>query len=59
MPVDYQEDVHASLAHSHLPKLADEGLIEYDSRSGDIRCTDGPLFLEEALILAFKIENLE
>ncbi|MFC4989982.1 MULTISPECIES: DUF7344 domain-containing protein [Saliphagus] len=31
------EAVRIDLAHNHLPKLADRGLIEYDPRSGAIR----------------------
>ena len=29
--------VRLELEHSHLPRLADEGLIEYDRRAGAVR----------------------
>lgn len=31
------ETVEASLAHHHLPRLADAGVIQYDYRSGGVR----------------------
>ena len=31
-----QETIKISLHHNHLPKLVESGIIEYDSRSGDI-----------------------
>lgn len=34
------ERIRTDLVHTHLPKLADRGLIEYDRRSGAIRLTD-------------------
>ncbi|ELY49190.1 DUF7344 domain-containing protein [Natronolimnohabitans innermongolicus] len=35
-----KQRVTTSLIHSHLPKLADYGLIEYDGRTGDVVATD-------------------
>lgn len=32
--------VYVSLYQTHLPKLADTGLIDYDSDAGDVRLTD-------------------
>ncbi|USZ70428.1 DUF7344 domain-containing protein [Natronosalvus halobius] len=32
-----REQVKIELHHRHLPKLDDAGLIEYDSRNGDVR----------------------
>lgn len=32
--------VRTVLAHHHLPKLADAGMIEYDHRSGAVRPSD-------------------
>jgi hypothetical protein len=32
-----RKQVKIALHHRHLPKLADAGLIEYDSRHGDVR----------------------
>lgn len=51
VPEDIYESVLSNLLHSHLPKLADYGFIEYDPRSGAIRYTDVPSLLEEALSL--------
>ncbi|WP_293027469.1 hypothetical protein [Natronococcus sp.] len=31
--------VKASLVHHYLPRLADQGLLEYDRRSGDVTST--------------------
>jgi hypothetical protein len=31
------EQVRLRLVHTHLPKLADRGWLDYDRRSGDIR----------------------
>lgn len=36
------ETVAIALYHTHLPKLADAGLIEYDETSGSIRRTEHP-----------------
>ena len=52
VPPNTWQDVHANLVHTHLPKLADFGLIEYDQRSGAIRYTDAPTAFEEVLALA-------
>lgn len=30
-----------SLLHNHLPRLADHGIVEFDSRSGDVVVADG------------------
>ena len=51
------EQVKPDLVHSHLPKLAEYGLIEYDPRSDTICYTIQPEFLEEAIKLAATIEN--
>lgn len=32
--------LEAALAHHHLPRLADAGVIEYDHRSGSVRLDD-------------------
>ncbi|MFH5802116.1 hypothetical protein [Haladaptatus sp. CMAA 1911] len=39
--VNSPERVRAKLIHRHLPKLADHGVIEFDSRSGTVRYRDG------------------
>ncbi len=38
---EMKESVTTSLIHSHLPKLEDHGLIEYDGRTGDVIVADG------------------
>jgi len=56
---DVSEDLHQrvkiALVHNHLPRLADHGIIEYDTRSGDIVVRDG--FAEFRPILAHFQEN--
>ena len=42
------EQVRLSLIHTHIPKLADYGVIEYDRRNKDVRYRDGML-LEDFL----------
>lgn len=37
---DDRERVATSLVHKHLPRLADEGVVDYDVRSGDIVAGD-------------------
>lgn len=32
-----EDDVEVQLQHHHLPRLTDEGLVDYDTRSGEIR----------------------
>lgn len=41
-----RKDVRIALHHSHLPHLADAGVIDYDRRHGTIRFTGSPA-LEE------------
>jgi len=41
VPEDHYHRIKASLAHNHLPRLADHGVIEYDARSGDIVAREG------------------
>ncbi|WP_440764999.1 DUF7344 domain-containing protein [Natronorubrum sp. DTA7] len=38
---EQKQSVTTSLIHSHLPKLEDHGLIEYDGRTGDVIVDDG------------------
>lgn len=57
VPSEIAERVRAELVHSHLPKLEDYGLIEYDRRSGVARYAYPPSFLDNALELAATIEQ--
>jgi hypothetical protein len=34
---DMRESIRIELHHKHLPKLQDENIIEYDTRSDDVR----------------------
>lgn len=38
---DAVDAVKLSLHHNHLPKLAEAGVVEYDSRAGDVVRRDG------------------
>jgi DNA-binding transcriptional ArsR family regulator len=49
--------VHSELVHTHLPKLDDYGLVDYDQRSGDIGYTYPPSILDDVLQLAATIED--
>lgn len=51
------EHVKMELVHSHLPKLAKYGFIEYDRRSDTVCYTVQPEFLDDALELAATFEN--
>lgn len=53
---DEREAVLIDLYHNHLPKLADQRLIEYDSRSGAIMWSSPPDNLEELLECCHALE---
>lgn len=57
VPAEASEEVRSELVHSHLPKLEEYGLVEYDQRSGAVVYTNPPTLLDEALKLAVAIEN--
>jgi hypothetical protein len=38
---DQRQRIYVSLAHNHLPRLADYDIIDYDLRSGDVVLGDG------------------
>lgn len=59
VPAEASERVHAELVHSHLPKLEDYGLVEYDRRSGDIGYTYPPSVLDDVLKLAATVEDYQ
>ena len=54
---DAAERVHVELVHTHLPKLEDYGLVDYDQRNGDVRYTYPPSVLDDVLKLAADIED--
>ena len=49
------EDVKIRLIHNHLPRLEDHGIVEYDTRSGDVVLTD----VERSKSLLNTTEELE
>lgn len=51
-----RERVAIALYHAHLPKLADSGVIDYDSRSGFVRLTETATALRPALDAAGREE---
>lgn len=52
-----RETVRVDLHHSHLPRLADAGIVDYDHRQGTIRVTDQPAF--EELVECARAEELD
>lgn len=51
---DEYADVRRELYHKHLPQLADYGIINYDSRSGDIRVNH----LSRLLLILLRVSHL-
>jgi DNA-binding transcriptional ArsR family regulator len=43
---DDRDRIAVGLHHNHLPKLADAGVVEYDSRSETVRYRGGPVVSE-------------
>lgn len=54
-----QNQVQVDLVHTHLPKLAAAGAIEYDPRSGVIRCRALPPKLRHLVDTCHAIEVVE
>jgi hypothetical protein len=52
---DSREQIRVGLVHTHLPKLANHGVIEYDSRSEMVRYRDGS-YLESVVEFAAEQE---
>ncbi len=48
VPEDYRRRVEASLHHTHLPKLDDANIIDYDPRSESVRYWGQPVLEEYA-----------
>ena len=53
---DDRERLLIDLYHTHLPKLADRGLIEYDQRSGTVRWSTVSDELETLLERCYELE---
>lgn len=51
------QQVMTALHHTHLPKLADAGFLEYDERSRTVVPADQPPLLETCLTSATKWER--
>jgi len=52
-----RREVELSLAHVHLPKLADAGVVEFDGRSGDVVFVNESGTLERVLEFAGQVED--
>jgi DNA-binding transcriptional ArsR family regulator len=51
------QQIAVELVHSHLPRLEDEGLVEYDPRTETVSYSYPPSLLSEALDIAAVIED--
>lgn len=49
--------ISTDLVHSHLPKLEEYGLVEYDRRSDTVRYTYPPSLLDEAVEVTAALEK--
>lgn len=54
---DDREATMVDLHHTHLPKLADAGLVEFDRRSGAVAFRDPPEMLDELLADCRSVEQ--
>lgn len=59
VPPERREQVQVQLVHTHLPKLADLGAIEFDRRSGAVRSDDLPPMLDHLVESCSTIESTE
>lgn len=57
LTADERETVLIDLYHHHLLRLADAGVVEYDSRSGVIRCRHVPPLLLKYLSFTASVER--
>lgn len=53
------EILEAVLAHHHLPRLADAGVVEYDHRSGGVRLEESAEDLKPFLELCQEWESIQ
>lgn len=56
VPAEVRDQVQTNLVHTHLPKLAGAGAIEYDPRSEAIRYRDPPPQLQRLVDACRDIE---
>lgn len=56
VPEDKRQSIETSLYHTHLPKLDDLGIIDFDERTCAIRFQHPPPYFKEFLKLARRIE---
>jgi hypothetical protein len=54
---DTYDHIRITLDHSHLPKLEELGVIDYDRRHGNIRFDDPPRGFEDFLDLTRSVEE--
>jgi hypothetical protein len=53
---DVREQAVASLVHTHLPKLAEAGVVEYDGPNDDVSLAENTELLEPFLTVAAREE---
>lgn len=51
------ESIQTELHHNHLPRLAEDGLISYDQRTGDVRLESLPMPFLVLLWICYKFEE--
>ncbi len=57
VPADVAERVRVTLYHVHLPKLAENNIVEYDRRSGAMQFQDPPDGMSDLIDLCYSIEQ--
>lgn len=56
-PAEDVNRIYTALVHSHLPKLAEYGLVEYDRRTDTVCYTYPPSLLDDAIDLTAALEK--
>ena len=59
VPGEVHERIRVELYHSHLPKLDDMSVVDYDERSGAIRFRDPPNKLGDFLDLTRSVDDID
>ena len=57
VPAEQRDRAAATLAHTHLPKLAEAGCIEYDARSRTARYGDPSALVDLLVLLLARFED--